>query len=130
MVAAIPARADRVDDYLTAAIRDQHIPGLALVVVRDGQVVKAAGYGFANLELRAPITPRTVFEIGSLTKQFTAAAILLRGGGDRLHRRGPGALGQGASRDPAPVRGEPAADVGGRRRLDPVVRFQHGGDRR
>ena len=58
-------------------MRDLHVPGLSLAVVRDGKVVKAKGYGLASLELNRPVTRETVFEIGSLTKQFTAAALLM-----------------------------------------------------
>lgn len=72
-----PARADEVDEYVKAFIRKQNIPGLSLAVVRDGKLVKAAGYGLANLELNSPATSETVYEIGSMTKQFTAEAILL-----------------------------------------------------
>ena len=72
-----PARADEVDEYVRAFINKLHIPGLSLAVVRDGKLVKAAGYGLANLELNSPATPETVYEIGSITKQFTAEAILL-----------------------------------------------------
>src|SRR4051812_7784993 len=54
-----------------------HIPGLSLAVVRDGKVIKAQGYGLANLELKVPATKASVYEIGSTTKQFTAAAIML-----------------------------------------------------
>ncbi len=46
-------------------------------MVRDGQLVKAAGYGLANLESAAPATAETVYEIGSITKPFTAEAIML-----------------------------------------------------
>ena len=74
---AVPARADEIDDYVKATISQRNIPGLSLAVVRDGRLVKAAGYGFANLELAAPATPETVYEIGSITKQFTAEAIML-----------------------------------------------------
>ena len=52
-------------------------PGCALAVVRDGRIVYAKGYGAADLATGAPITPRTVFEIASISKQFTAASILL-----------------------------------------------------
>ena len=69
--------ADPVDDLVTAAMAQHHIPGLALKVVRQDQEVKTAAYGFANLEWSVPATPETVFEIGSVTKQFTAACILL-----------------------------------------------------
>ncbi len=52
-------------------------PGCALAVVRRGALVYEKGYGVANLELGVPITPRTVFDIGSVSKQFTAMSILL-----------------------------------------------------
>jgi CubicO group peptidase (beta-lactamase class C family) len=69
--------ADQIDDYLQAQMKEHGIAGAALLVVQNGQPVKTAAYGFANLELRTPVRPETVFEIGSLTKQFTAAGILL-----------------------------------------------------
>ena len=52
-------------------------PGCALAVVRDGAIVLAKGYGLASLEHGVPITPQTVFDIGSTSKQITAASILL-----------------------------------------------------
>jgi CubicO group peptidase (beta-lactamase class C family) len=52
-------------------------PGCALAVVRKGSIVYARGYGIANLELNVPITPQTVFDIGSVSKQFTAMSIVL-----------------------------------------------------
>src|SRR6185436_7733587 len=52
-------------------------PGCALGVVRDGGLVYSKGYGLASLELGVPLTPQTVFDIGSIAKQFTATAILL-----------------------------------------------------
>lgn len=71
------ARADRVDDYVRQQMRLRHIPGLALAVVRDGRVVKERGYGLASVELEVPATAATVFEIGSISKQITAAAVML-----------------------------------------------------
>jgi len=71
------ARADGVDAYARGFIETRNIPGLSLAVVRDGKLVKAAGYGLANLELKSPATPQTVYEIGSITKQFTAQALML-----------------------------------------------------
>lgn len=52
-------------------------PGMVVAVGRDGRVLFAKGYGLANLEDRVPVTVDTVFPIASLTKQFTAAAVLL-----------------------------------------------------
>jgi CubicO group peptidase (beta-lactamase class C family) len=52
-------------------------PGCALGVYRDGKIVYSKGYGLANLELNVPLTPRSVFDIGSTSKQFSAASILL-----------------------------------------------------
>lgn len=70
-------RHDALDEHLRRALREKHVPGAALAIVHDGVVVKASGYGLASVELGVPVTPETVFEIASLTKQFTAAAILL-----------------------------------------------------
>jgi CubicO group peptidase (beta-lactamase class C family) len=52
-------------------------PGCALAVYRDAKIVYAKGYGLANIEEDVPITPQSVFDIGSTSKQFTAAGILL-----------------------------------------------------
>ncbi|HEX3128257.1 MAG TPA: serine hydrolase, partial [Thermoanaerobaculia bacterium] len=52
-------------------------PGAAVLVAKGGQILLRKGYGLANLELGVPIQPDMVFEVGSLTKQFTSAAILL-----------------------------------------------------
>jgi CubicO group peptidase (beta-lactamase class C family) len=68
---------DKVDSYISAQLREQRIPGLALAVIRDGRVVKSQGYGLGNIELQVPVTPDTVFQLGSIGKQFTATAILM-----------------------------------------------------
>jgi CubicO group peptidase (beta-lactamase class C family) len=52
-------------------------PGAAVVLVKDGRVIFRKGYGMANLELKNPMQPDMVFEIGSITKQFTSTAILM-----------------------------------------------------
>jgi len=52
-------------------------PGAAIIVVRDGKVIFRKGQGMANLELGVPIEPDMVFRLGSITKQFTAVAILM-----------------------------------------------------
>ena len=71
------AGADAVDDLMRSEMGRHPIPGAALTIIKSGQTVKTAAYGMANLETRAPVTPETVFEVGSVTKQFTAAAILV-----------------------------------------------------
>src|SRR5882672_3065517 len=71
------AQTERVVDlYIQSEMKKRRIPGLALVVIKDGEVIKMQGYGVANLEHDAPITPDTVFELASVTKQFTATAIM------------------------------------------------------
>ena len=55
----------------------QHVPGLAVAVVRDGEIVLAKGYGLANVELQVPVTTNTVFQGGSIGKQFTATAVMM-----------------------------------------------------
>ncbi len=53
-----------------------HVPGAAVAVRKDKKVVHLNCYGYANLETRAEITPDTIFDLGSLSKQFTALAVL------------------------------------------------------
>jgi CubicO group peptidase (beta-lactamase class C family) len=75
--AAGTASADAIDDYVNAEMQRQRIPGLALAIVRHGEPVRLQGYGFANLEHRVPVIPETVFQTGSVGKQFTAVAAML-----------------------------------------------------
>ena len=70
-------KADGVDDLVQNEMRRHPIPGLALEIIQNGKPAKIAGYGMANLEWHTAVTQDTVFEIGSVTKQFTAAGILL-----------------------------------------------------
>jgi CubicO group peptidase (beta-lactamase class C family) len=75
------------------AIVDQRVerdgPGLAVALINAGEVLHARGYGYANLEWHQPITPETVFCIGSLTKPFTATAILLLEREGKIHLNDP-----------------------------------------
>ncbi len=72
-----PAAERAIDAAMGQALAAGVAPGGAVAVMRQGKVVFARGYGLANLETRTPATPDTVFHVGSVTKQFTAAAILL-----------------------------------------------------
>ncbi len=78
--AALPARVDELFARFAAGLS----PGCALAVVEHGRVVLARGYGFADLDRRLPITPRTGFDIASTSKQFTAASVLLLAARGRL----------------------------------------------
>src|SRR5690242_7569278 len=80
--AVIPAAfadktADKIDSLVRTAMEKRHIPGASVAVMREGRPVYMRGYGLANLELNVPATPATVYEIGSITKQFTATAVML-----------------------------------------------------
>ena len=64
-------------DQLFAQWNKLDSPGASLAVIRDGQVIFRKGYGSANLEYATPITPETVFHVASVSKQFTAMALVL-----------------------------------------------------
>lgn len=68
---------DEVDRYILAEMKKRRIPGLALGVVSSGKLVKASGYGLDSTGSGTPVTPQTTFTLTSVTKQFTAAAIML-----------------------------------------------------
>lgn len=70
------ADSGKVDDFVSAEMRRQHIPGLSLAVIKDGRVILIKGYGFANVEHQVPVKPETVFQSGSIAKQFTATAVM------------------------------------------------------
>jgi CubicO group peptidase (beta-lactamase class C family) len=69
--------ADTIDDRVAAIMAERHIPGAAVAVIKGGKIVKIKGYGVATLEFNVPVTTETVFEIGSVSKQMTAAGIML-----------------------------------------------------
>jgi len=77
-------RASRAQDKASAAVDEVFAdftkagsPGCAAAVFRNGRIIYARGYGLANIEEDVPIMPQSVFDIGSTSKQFTAASILL-----------------------------------------------------
>jgi CubicO group peptidase (beta-lactamase class C family) len=81
---ASAAAPDTVDRFVTAEMARLHIPGVAISVTRGGKVIKAQGYGMADLEHGIPVTPETVFKIGSVSKQFLATGIMLLAQDGRL----------------------------------------------
>ena len=72
-----PQRLKAIDAYVQKSMADRKIPGVAVGVYSRGQILLAKGYGLANVELNAPVTPETVFQTGSFGKQFVSAAIMM-----------------------------------------------------
>jgi CubicO group peptidase (beta-lactamase class C family) len=66
----------KLDASIRKTVHDSHLVGLEALIVDHGHVVLDKGYGFTDLDRTTPITADTVFAIGSLSKQFTAAAVL------------------------------------------------------
>jgi CubicO group peptidase (beta-lactamase class C family) len=74
---ALPAAGDAVDDYVRGVMAKTKTPGVSVLVSRGGRTLRAQGYGMANVELQAPASADTVYQSGSVGKQFTAAGVLL-----------------------------------------------------
>jgi len=73
--AATPTPLKGLDAYVHKAMKQWQVPGLAVAVVKDGKVVLARGYGVRELGKPAKVDANTLFTIGSVSKQFTAAAL-------------------------------------------------------
>jgi YD repeat-containing protein len=78
-----PGESARVDQ-LFAEWDKPDSPGCALAVMKDGQIIYERGYGMADLDHNVKITPATVFHAGSMSKQFTAASVLMLAQEDKL----------------------------------------------
>src|SRR5260370_14479955 len=77
---AVPCLAQdtaRMDQVIQPYVANHQFMG-SVLVARDGQLIYSKGYGSADLEWDVPNSPSTKFRLGSVTKQFTAASILLR----------------------------------------------------
>lgn len=72
---SVPAAS--VSLYVKPEMERQHIPGLSLLVAKGGTTVFAEGFGLANVELQVPVKPETIFQSGSVGKQFTATAVMM-----------------------------------------------------
>jgi CubicO group peptidase (beta-lactamase class C family) len=68
---------EEIDRFVSTEMSRQQIPGMAVAVVKNGEVMVAKGYGSASLEHEVPVTAHSIFQSGSVSKQFTAAAIML-----------------------------------------------------
>jgi CubicO group peptidase (beta-lactamase class C family) len=76
-IAQSAAPLDSVDRYVSAELARERIPGLSLAVLRGDTIVLARGYGYANVEHDVPATDSTIYQSGSVGKQFTAAAVVM-----------------------------------------------------
>ena len=67
----------KIDRLVSAEMRKGIIPGVSLAIIRNGRVDILKSYGLANVEHKVPVKPETVFQSGSIGKQFTAAAVMI-----------------------------------------------------
>lgn len=72
-----PVLSQKVASYVRNEMKRQHVPGLALLVSQGGKIVQAEGFGLANVELQVRVKPETVFQSGSVGKQFTATGVMM-----------------------------------------------------
>ena len=72
-----PSTTAAVTNYVKAEMQRQHIPGLSLLVIKNDKIIRAEGFGLANVELQVPVKPESVFQSGSVGKQFTATAVMM-----------------------------------------------------
>jgi D-alanyl-D-alanine carboxypeptidase len=74
--AGFQEKAALLDAWITAQMAERGLPGMSVGLVHDGQLVWAKGYGFSDTEKKIPATPATIYRMASVTKTFTATAIL------------------------------------------------------
>ncbi|MBA2306404.1 MAG: serine hydrolase [Acidobacteria bacterium] len=72
---AAAAALEGFDEFVRSAMKSWGVPGLAVAIVKDGQVVLAKGYGLRNIQANLPVSTDTIFAIGSSTKAFTTMAM-------------------------------------------------------
>src|SRR5207248_4343513 len=72
-----PPEPAAIDAVVQASLKAWKVPGAALAIVRDGELVYLHGYGVRGLEDKQPVTPDTIFPIASCTKAFTATAVAM-----------------------------------------------------
>ena len=72
-----PEQVASIDKYVTAEMERERIPGTAVGIYRRGQILLAKGYGLADVELNVQVKPETIFQSGSVGKQFVSAAVMM-----------------------------------------------------
>ncbi len=75
-VKQLSAQTDSIDIFIKEQMQKRRIPGLQLAIVKNGEIIKTANYGLANVQDSIPVDSRTVFTINSITKAFTGIAIM------------------------------------------------------
>jgi len=85
LLAALAAPEDKVDRFIKASMEAARLPGASILVLKDGKVVKRAGFGLANVEYGAVAKPETLYLLASITKCFTATAIMMLVEEGKLH---------------------------------------------
>ena len=77
LLASRPELEAFLDGLLAREMERLHVPGLAIVFVKDGQILFSKGYGFGNLQERTPVRPdRTLFRVASVSKLLTSTAVM------------------------------------------------------
>jgi CubicO group peptidase (beta-lactamase class C family) len=77
LLASGPVHADALDHAVNEAMKKNNVPGTVVLVARDGKVLKRAAYGLASVELSTALKADHIFPLASITKVFTATAVLL-----------------------------------------------------
>src|ERR1044071_240608 len=80
-----PASLNGFDGFVEQVMKDWHVPGIAVAIVKDGRVVYAKGYGFRDVKKGLKVTPDTLFAIGSCSKSFTATSLAILNGEGKFY---------------------------------------------
>lgn len=71
------AQDEKIDEFVKQQMQARKIPAVSIVVLKNGEIVKTKGYGFANLEHQVAAKPETIYQSGSIGKQFTATLVMM-----------------------------------------------------
>ncbi|HEV8217818.1 MAG TPA: serine hydrolase domain-containing protein [Gemmatimonadaceae bacterium] len=82
-------KAEELDSIIRKAVAEKQLIGVSVGVMQNGKVILARGYGVRDIAGRTPVTPNTMFAIGSVTKQFTCSAMLMLAEQQKLSLKDP-----------------------------------------
>jgi CubicO group peptidase (beta-lactamase class C family) len=86
---SLNAFADSVDEFVELQLKQQKIPGMSIAILKDNKIIKTQGYGFSNLEHHVPAKSETIYQSGSVGKQFTATAAMMLIEDGKIHLDDP-----------------------------------------